>query len=218
MKQNQIKNTNSQIKGHKDPLGVHAIAAAEDTESLMKAFESSRANFYQLFESQALIELREIAKEVLSGEGGQEAIHKYIQKYQEAALMNGVVNGKVVEGSVNNGHQKQVMELGKQFIAEYQATAVSELLIIDMVINAYFRSLHSSRIYSSLSQKHDGTFEYSQLKINFMKELGKQIELANKQFVSAITLLKEMKQPQINIKVQSKQAFVGQNQQFNKNA
>ncbi len=106
MKQNQIKATNTKIQEQDDPLGVRAIAAAEDTESLMKAFESSRANFYQLFESQALIELREIAKGVLSGEGGQDAIQKYIQKHQEAALMNGVVNGTVVEGSVNNGHQR----------------------------------------------------------------------------------------------------------------
>lgn len=218
MKQNLLKNDNLGIKNQEDPLGVHAIASAEDTVSLMKAFENSRANFYQLFEAQALIELQDLAVEIISKNGGQEAIQKYIQKYQEAALVNGVVNGKVVEGSVNNGHQNQVMELRKQFVAEYQANTVSELMIIDMAINAYFRSLHTSRIYSCLSQKNDGTFEYSQLKINFMKELGKQIDSANKQFISTITLLKEIKRPPINIKVNSKQAFVGQNLQFNKNS
>jgi len=69
-----------------------------------------------------------------------------------------------------------------------------------------------------LAQKNDGTFGFNQPRINMMKELGKQVDSANRQYISTLTLLREMKQPQINIKVQSKQAFVGQNQQFNKNA
>jgi len=79
-------------------------------------------------------------------------------------------------------------------------------------------TLHSARLYSYLAQKNDGTFGFNQPRINMMKELGKQVDSANRQYISTLTLLREMKQPQINIKVQSKQAFVDQNQQFNKNA
>lgn len=217
MKQNQIKTTNSEITQSDDPLGVNVIANAESVEELQKAFKVASTTFQETYDSRPLLELKEIAKEIESGSMGEDAIKRFIDKFQEVGMIDGVVNGKVVEGSVNNWHQKQVIRLRKQLISEHQAQTASELMIIDLAINAYFRSLQTSKIYSSLMQNKDGTVNYDQLKINILKELGKQIETANKHFVSAITLLKEMKQPRINIKVNSKQAFVGQNQQFNKN-
>lgn len=218
MKQTQIKATNSEISKSGDPLGVDLIANADGADELQKAFEIASTTFQETFNNQPLFELKEIAKEIESGSMGEDAIKRFIDKFQEVTMIDGVVNGKVVEGSVNNWHQKHVIRLRKQLISEHQAQSASELMIIDLAINAYFRSLQTLKIYSSLMQNKDGTVNYDQIKINMLKELGKQIETANKHFLSAITLLKEMKQPRINIKVNSKQAFVGQNQQFNKNA
>ncbi len=218
MKQNQIKTTNSEISKSDDPLGVDLIAHAENADELQKAFDVASTTFQETFDRQPLLKLQKIAKEIESGSMGEDAIKRFIDMFQEVAMIDGVANGKVVEGSVNNWHQNHVARLRKQLISEHQTQTASELMIIDLAINAYFRSLQASRIYSSLMQNKDGTVTYDQIKVNLLKELGKQIETANKNFISAITLLKEMKQPQINIKVSSKQAFVGQNQQFNKNA
>ncbi|HSV94795.1 MAG TPA: hypothetical protein VLH94_02370 [Spirochaetia bacterium] len=218
MKQTQIKTTNSEISKTDDPLGVDVIANADGADELQKAFDVASATFQNTFDHQPLLKLQEIAKEIESGSMGEDAIKRFIDKFQEVTMIDGVANGKVVEGSVNNWHQKHVIRLRKQLILEHEARTASELMIIDLAINAYFRSLQTSKVYSSLMQNKDGTVNYDQLKINMLKELGKQIETASKHFTSAITLLKEMKQPRINIKVNSKQAFVGQNQQFNKNA
>ena len=218
MKQTQIKTTNSGISKTDDPLGVDVIAHADGADELQKAFDVASATFQNTFDHQPLLKLQEIAKEIESGSMGEDAIKRFIDKFQEVTMIDGVANGKVVECSVNNWHQKHVIPLRKQLIFEHQAQTASELMIIDLAINAYFRSLQTSKIYSSLMQSKDGTVSFDQIKINMLKELGKQVETANKHFLSAITLLKEMKQPQINIKVSSKQAFVGQNQQFNKNA
>lgn len=218
MKQDQTNNVSVLIKNQDDPLGVKLIAEAKDKTELIQAFENAHLSFQELYDNFALQELQDIAKEMEAKSGGKNLTQKYIDKYQEAVLINGVINGKVVEGSVNDWHQKHVIKLRNQIVAEYQANSPSEFMIVDLAINAYFRSLHTSRIYSCLARDKDGTVNYTQLKINMMKELGKQVEGANRQFISALTLLKEMKRPPINIKVQSKQAFVGQNQQFNKNA
>jgi len=93
------------------------------------------------------------------------------------------------------------------------------MLIVDMAVNAYFRSLRASVIHINLIQNKDGVLlTPEQTRTNLLKELGKQIEMANRQFMTAITFLKELRQPPINVKVHAKEAFVGQNQQFNKNA
>jgi hypothetical protein len=49
-----------------------------------------------------------------------------------------------------------------------------------------------------------------------MKELAKVVDMANRHFATTMTLLKEFKQAPIKVKVQT--AFIGQNQQFNKNS
>lgn len=218
MKSDITETTKEVISSFGDVLGIEQLAKAKTKEELIQAFETARSSFQDMYDHHALLELQELAKEIDAGKNSDEATKAFIDKQQEAMMINGVVNGKVVEGSVNTWHQKQVLKLRKQLIAEYQVTGVSELMIIDLAINAYFRSLHSSRLYSCVVQKPDATMSFDHPRINMLKELNKQIENANRQYISAITLLKELKQPAINIKVQSKQAFVGQNQQFNKNA
>lgn len=201
-----------------NPLGIKTIAKAKNEDEVLQAFRDIQASFQFVRDFSVLQELQDLAKEIESNsEKRLDVLEKYVNKFQEAAMIDGVSNGKIVEGSVDDKHQKQVLRLRIQLIAEYQAKSVSEMMIIDMMINAYFRSLHASQIYSCLMQETDGTISYTQTKVNFMKAVERQIEIANKQFISSITLLKEMKQPPINIKV-SGQAFVGQNQQFNKNA
>jgi hypothetical protein len=218
MNQNQIKAVITNIETQEDPLGIKAIAEANNQGELIQAFEKAKIQFQKIFDGKALIELQEIAKEVESGLATEETNKRYIEKYQEVLMANAFVNGKVVEASVNVWHQNHVVKMRETLIIEHDAKSASELMIIDLAINAYFRSLHTSKIYSSLVQGNDGTVRFEQSRVNLLKELGKQVENANKQFLSALTLLKEMKQPRINIKVQSKQAFVAQNQQFNKNA
>ena len=218
MNQNQIRAITNSLETQEDPLGIKSIAEANNQGELIQAFEKAKIQFQTIFDGRALIELQAIAKEIESGLSTEETNKKYIEKYQEVLMANGFINGKVVEASVNVWHQNHVVKMRETLIAEHEAKSTSELMIIDLAINAYFRSLHASKIYSSLVQGNDGAVRFERPRINLLKELGKQVENANKQFLSALTLLKEMKQPRINIKVQSKQAFVGQNQQFNKNA
>jgi len=201
-----------------DPLGINGLVKAKTKDELVKAFETSREVFQDLYDHHSLIELQDLAKKMDSGERDDDIGSKFIEKQQQVMWENGVLNGKTVEGSVTESYQRQVRRLRKQLITEHQANTASEFMLIDLAINAYYRSLHSARLYSYLAQNKDGTVSFNQPRINMMKELEKQIDSANRQYLSTLTLLKELKQPQINIKVQSKQAFVGQNQQFNKNA
>lgn len=214
-----MKNNNqSTIKQFEDPLGVNAIAGASNSKELVDAFDKAKQSFDKWFQDLALQELHNLAEEIESGSGKENSVKQYIAKYHEIEFSNGVFNGKTVQGSVCVLYQNQAIKLREALIDEHQAKSVSETMIIDLMINAYFRGLHISSIYSHLAVDASDTAKTSQLKVNTLKELGKQIEFANKQFASLLTMIREMKRPPINIKVNSKQAFVGQNQQFNKNS
>jgi hypothetical protein len=47
--------------------------------------------------------------------------------------------------------------------------------------------------------------------------MSKELDRANRQFITALTTLKQMKAPSIEINVTAKTAFVAENQQFNVN-
>jgi len=210
-------NKQSTIKQFEDPLGVSSIAKA-NSEELLSAFDQAKQAFDNLFENISLQELQTLALEIESGAKDENVINQYIAKYHEIEFSNGAFNGKTAQGSVSDLYQNQVIKLRNALIKEHQATSVSETMIIDLMINAYFRALHISSIYSHIAVEVSNITKTSQLKVNTLKELGKQVEFANKQFASLLTMIREMKRPAINIKVNSKQAFVGQNQQFNKSA
>lgn len=120
--------------------------------------------------------------------------------------------------SVHPQDQKSLIHIKKKLVEEFKVSTTSELLVLDLACNAYLRSLRTSRIYNILLQTADVVEWKSQEKINFIKEASKSIDMANRQFLTALTYLKEIHQPPIKVKVQTNQAFIGQNQQFNKNA
>jgi len=76
--------------------------------------------------------------------------------------------------------------------------------------------MRSSAIYNALIQTPDGVIDWTdKQKVNLIKELNKQIDIANQQLASSLNYLKEINQQFPNIKVQTKNAFIAQNQQFN---
>ena len=49
----------------------------------------------------------------------------------------------------------------------------------------------------------------------YLAMLSKQIDRANRQFLSALTTLKQLKTPSIEMNIKTNTAFVSQNQQIN---
>lgn len=211
-------NTNSkQVKAYVDMLGLDKIIGAQTDKELEQAVESGTQSFWNGADNKAYKQLQSLAKK-WGGSDDKKLLNEYVDKFIEIGKIDGVFNGRFVETTVSSGHITSVTKLRQKLIIEYNAQSVSEMMIIDMSINAYFRSLHISQLYSALIMDKDGSISYNQLKINILKELTKHIESANRQFMSSLSMLKEMKRPAINVKVHSKQAFIAQNQQFNKNA
>ena len=136
-----------------------------------------------------------------------------IQAYKE----NFVKSGLYLQSSIHYQDADYVPEIRNELVCEFKASSVSELLIIDTVVNAYFSYMRSSKALKSFIEDNDGRREYeSKTWLIMMKELSKVVDMANRHFATTMTLLKEFKQTPVKVKVQT--AYIGQNQQFNKNA
>lgn len=213
----QTSQEKSLSKDNTDVLGVKSVAKADGNDELMQALDKVVEVWDQVHEAATLSELQSLAKQALeaSEEEGPKKLLEYVEKTHKAALINGVINGAVLQESVGSKNMHHALKLRKELIAEHKATSVTELMMIDLAINAYFRGLRSAKVYSSLMENNNGRINTEQSIVNVLKEMGKQIESASRQFMSALTTLKEMKQPPVKVKIQTKEAYIAQNQQIN---
>lgn len=97
MKSDITETTKDVIASFGDVLGIESLAKAKTKDELVQAFETARSSFQDMYDHHALLELQELAKGIESRKN-EEAANTFIKKQQEAMMINGVVNGKVVEG------------------------------------------------------------------------------------------------------------------------
>ncbi|MBI4226180.1 hypothetical protein HY612_03650 [Candidatus Roizmanbacteria bacterium] len=198
-------------------IGLNDIAKAETDFDLKWAIENSIARFQKQEDNRQLEKLKESTRKFLEKPSDEKLRYDFALYFNEASKLISVRNGNHLEDSVHNLDKPSVDEVRNNIIQEYRVQKLSEMLIVDLAVNAYFRSLRVSRAYIALVQNKDGSVSYGdQQKTNLIKELGKQIETANNQFFTALTFLKELRHPPVKVKIQTKEAYIAQNQQINK--
>ena len=195
------------------------IAQASDNSELKSAVDSF---LFRVIHGQdkSLRKMQNSVKKLFGNSSEDKKLLKeFIKNAEDYLAITAVENGLYLKSSIPKIHHKYVLPLRQNLINEYRASTFSELLIIDIAVNAYFRALSLASICNALVRDDEGVVSWKcQEKINLIKEVGKQVKIANHQFLTAITHLKEFHQKPLNIKVQTKSAFIAQNQQFNKNA
>jgi len=133
----------------------------------------------------------------------------------EIVMIKGLERGFWVE---NLSYRKYSTSLGSMrlsLIKEYECKTSLEFMLVDRIVASYWRSMQCDRTFNLILTNENDGFSFDQLKVNVIKELNKSIEFSNRQLSANIIMLKELKQPKLNIKVNTKSAFIGQNQQFN---
>lgn len=141
------------------------------------------------------------------------------EKLSEAMLNLGMFYG-LENGlwAANLDHQKYHLPLTKmrlKVINDYNCKTSAELMLADSIVSSYWRIVRNEMRVNRLLENEDGKFSYDQLKINALKELNKEVDLANRRMNMNIILLKEMKQPALKVNVKTNNAFIAQNQQIN---
>lgn len=101
-----------------------------------------------------------------------------------------------------------------EIVKEYDCKTPSEKALCDMIINSYIKVLTYTTKFNNCVEAG----EYiSEERTKYLAMMSKELDRANRQFISALGMMRQMKSPSIEVNVKAKTAFVSQNQQINAN-
>jgi hypothetical protein len=114
--------------------------------------------------------------------------------------------------SVGGKYRGMAKEMTAQIIKDYACTTHAEKMLAESIVSAFIGQISFTKRFNSCFNAQE---EISSELTQFLEMLGKQIDRSNRQFLSTLSLLKQMKQPQLEVNIKAKNAFVAENQQFN---
>ncbi len=160
---------------------------------------------------------KELRKEImprLAKEGGGTMTEDDKKLLTKAYLLDNLNNHSLVSMNTDDEKLKPFLtQFSEDLIEEYDCETPSEKALAHVVVDAYARCMHLSR---RLNASHNADY-ITDLRNNRLAITAKSLDQANRQFLTALQTLKQLKSPPLNVKVNAKAAFVGQNQQFNAN-
>jgi hypothetical protein len=117
-------------------------------------------------------------------------------------------------GSFNAEYRGMAKELSSQIIKEYDCTTHVEKMLVESAVSGFIRHIDNSKRFNNCINANAEEVILPVL-AQFLAMLGKQMDRSNRQFLSSLAMLKQMKQPQLEVNIKTKNAFVAENQQFN---
>ena len=135
---------------------------------------------------------------------------------QEITEIHGLKNGLWAGATTYQKYRNFIYTTRANLVKEYDCKTSLELMLVDRIVANYWRAMRIETLLCPYIEWNED-YPFSQLRISIVKELSKSLESASRQLTTSILLLKEMKQPGLNVKIHAGNAFVGHNQQFNLN-
>lgn len=130
-------------------------------------------------------------------------------------LLDGRPKGMIahVMTPLTEEYRQMASDMTERLVEEYDCQTVTELNLAKMAALSYVKALDYGERFRYCMDLEFHSSEHN----GFYAMLGKEIDRANRLFISAITTLKQFKAPALNINVTAKNAFVANNQQINAN-
>lgn len=117
--------------------------------------------------------------------------------------------------SVHSKFAAMSLKMTQSLINEYSCTTTLEKSLVEIIVNAFCRSLHLSAQFTAVVGRD--SIRVEQNYVNLYNFLGKELERANREYLTALSTLQQLKSPTMKINLKAETAIVGQNQQFNSN-
>lgn len=113
--------------------------------------------------------------------------------------------------SVGEEYQALAADFCEKLIQEYECTTSSEKALVELVAGSFVRHLQYANLLNNFHAKQ----EFTQLKINCVAMLSKELDRSQRIFLSALTSLRLIKTPNIPFNVKATTAFIAEHQQVN---
>lgn len=132
----------------------------------------------------------------------------------KVAYMTALDNGTFLDMiPVKAEEQYGLLSLRQRLVKENDCKSAMELILVDQLAAAYWRLMKYELYANRLPAKEDDRWSFDQLKVNVLKEVRNNIEQAHRQINMSLTMLKDLKQPQLRVNVKTDNAYFAQNQQ-----
>lgn len=136
---------------------------------------------------------------------------------KETELKKFDINGWLAKVDLWSG--KEVGKLTDQIIKDYNCQTALELLLAGRVAALSWRLNHWESLLDMMLSDGSDAYNFSSsaddTQRKAVKELSKGVESTHRQWLTSILLLKELKQPTLNLQIKTKNALIAQNQQIN---
>jgi len=162
--------------------------------------------------------MKELSEDLLpqikAGEADEKTHKKAIKVIHKAFMAYGLETHYPIAETVIEKYRPLAIEFSCQLIQEFDCKTVGEKALAQIVVSAYIKVIDNSRRFNNCLES--GKY-ISDERTRYLSVMSKHIDRANRQFITALTTLKQIKMPSLAISVKTKAAFVAQNQQLNVN-
>jgi hypothetical protein len=101
--------------------------------------------------------------------------------------------------------------VAKQLIDEYRCITAAERTLAETVANAYIRTLRYAEALNDVYSQGSTSPTINR----YIEVTGKELDRANRQYLTALSMLKSFNQPGVNVTFKANTAFVAQSQTIN---
>lgn len=134
------------------------------------------------------------------------------QKLKQGEFALGLETHRPLAETVSKQYEPMVIGFAQQLVKEYRCNTPSEKALAQVIAGAYARIIQYSMVFNNSCTRMG--FLTSE-KVGFYNMISKEIDRAQRHFISSFVTLKQLKSPNIELNVKAKTAFVSQNQQIN---
>lgn len=99
------------------------------------------------------------------------------------------------------------IKMTDSIIAEYSCSTTLEKSLVEIIVSSFCRSLYLSTLLSNILNRESVPVE--QNFVNHYNFIGKELDRANREYLTALTALQQLKSPRLNVNLKADTAIVG---------
>lgn len=169
--------------------------------------------FNKFFSIKEAVAFDKLMKEYNEADEEQKKVmhDEFYKKLRKLSINFGLETHLPLKETMNPKYQTLIVNLCNQIIQEYDCQNPSEIMLVEIMVNAYIRLIE----YSGILNINISEGLLDKEVVQFYGILSKEIDRANRQYINALATLKQIKLPNIDIKIKANTAFIAEKQQIN---
>lgn len=156
------------------------------------------------------VEIKDLQLQLASGDAAKDEAAKVRLKDLESKLLEvSETEGHIaLMESFDYRYQEMALEMAARFIEENNCTSMQEKMLAEAMVGSFIRYLDLSRKLNRAIYEAEGMPTKEQNK--YMALLGKQVDLAHRQYISALMVFNHGRKPSVSLNINTSTTVVSQ--------